>query len=764
MTVDINNFINFLNTNIIKDNKRQNTDSVLVDFKKIAIERLKELDIKDYKGRQLTNYLQKLKEIFEEYSICLKNDLEIKTNITDLIRLALIAELATCIIIVDNIIENSRHNRLTPFKTLLNNYNIYNKKMKPMHIDIDSDNSRDDDSQSEYESSTDSDTSDEESNIIINKKDKNFIHQIFNKTENLEEIIFNYFTKLSPDEKSKLKYEITQVINYKPSVKPVLFQIMELPLLIDEKKNIINIYSSLVRSSCDKKLKSWFDALMTIPFNKYTGIDITNLKPKKIKIFLDNLKATMNNVVHGHNEVKHQIVQIMAQQIRNPKSKGNMIGIWGPPGNGKSSLIKEGISKAMDRPFIFISLGGATDASFLEGHSYTYEGSIYGRIMDGLITSKCMNPIIYFDELDKISKTLKGEEITNILIHLTDPVQNTQFRDKFFHGINIDLSRATMIFSYNDPYLVNPILMDRITSIETKYLIISQKIHIAQNYLLPNIISDIGLNKNDVIINDDIIKYIINNYTIEGGVRKLKSLLYNIVREINIANLTNETINNEPIVFPFTINFDNLKVIFKNKQEITPERINENDKCGVINGMYATSNGNGGILPIQVLWMPSSTPLEIKATGNLQLVIKESTQVALTLAFNYLTKEEQDDILKQSVKGIHIHCPDGSVSKDGPSAGTAITVALYSLFTNKKIKKDIAITGEINLQGDVSAIGGLESKIEGAKKAGVKLVLYPKENEKDIILIKERNPTLLDDSIQIISIDNIAQALIHSFV
>ena len=193
----------------------------------------------------------------------------------------------------------------------------------------------------------------------------------------------------------------------------------------------------------------------------------------------------MDNAVYGHNEAKRQIIQMMGQQIRNPNSKGNMLGIWGPPGNGKTSLIKEGIAKAMNKPFIFISLGGATDSSFLEGHSYTYEGSIYGRIVDGLITSKCMDPIIYFDELDKISKTSRGEEISNILVHLTDPVQNSHFRDKYFHGIDIDLSRATMIFSFNDPQNINPILMDRITTVETKYLLLPQKIYIAMNYLLP---------------------------------------------------------------------------------------------------------------------------------------------------------------------------------------------------------------------------------------------------------------------------------------
>jgi ATP-dependent Lon protease len=439
----------------------------------------------------------------------------------------------------------------------------------------------------------------------------------------------------------------------------------------------------------------------------------------------------------------------MGQQIRNPKSKGNMLGIWGPPGNGKTTLIKEGIAKAMDKPFIFISLGGASDASFLEGHSYTWEGSIYGRIANGLITSKCMDPIIYFDELDKISKTHKGDEITNILIHLIDPAQNSHFRDKYFHGIDIDLSKATMIFSFNNPSLVDKVLLDRITTIETKFLLIKQKIFIAQNYLLVNIIKDVGLLSKAVIFDDDIIEKIVNNYTNEGGVRKLKSLLYLIIRELNISNLIKTKINNRFVKFPFKITYDDVKLLLKNKYEFTIDKINNEPKKGVVNGLFASSNGFGGILPIEVVWIPTTIPLSIKATGSLEKVIIESTQVACSLAWNYLNKEKQNEYLiswKDKPEGFHIHCGDASTSKDGPSAGAAITLALYSLFIDKKIKNDVALTGEINLQGNITAIGGLEEKMAGAKKNGIKHVLIPKENIKDIEKIKERNELLLDDT------------------
>jgi ATP-dependent Lon protease len=307
-------------------------------------------------------------------------------------------------------------------------------------------------------------------------------------------------------------------------------------------------------------------------------------------------------------------------------------------------------------------LGGASDESFLLGHSYTYEGSIYGRIAQGIMSSKCMNPIIYFDELDKISKTHKGDEIKNVLIHLTDPVQNSHFRDKYFHGIEFDLSKVTFIFSYNDPSLIDHVLLDRITQVETKYLLLNQKIEIAEKYLIPEIIKDIGFQKDMVSISSDNIEYIINKYTNEGGVRKLKSLLYSVFREINIANLTNIKINDSDIKFPYTINERNIKTILKTKREIQPEKINTLAKCGVINGLYASSNGIGGVLPIETLWIPTANMFETKATGNLQQVIKESTDVASTLAFNHIPKEKQDEYIsnQETVYGCisNISCCD----------------------------------------------------------------------------------------------------------
>jgi endopeptidase La len=630
---------------------------------------------------------------------------------------------------------------------------------------------------SDMSDTTDSDYSDysaSDEEVIVKKKRKtssNFIDEMFKNSgsSNDEKDIAKYFSKLSENDKENMFSQLKEINNYKKLDKPKIFQIMSFPIPTNQKNHILKQYITLLNSHLpDNKLRVWFDAILSLPFGQYKGIDLKSFtKPKKITKFLNKLNNIMDSAVWGHNDAKRQIIQMMGQQIRNPGCKGSVLGIWGPPGNGKTTLIKEGIAMALNKPFIFISLGGATDSSFLDGHSYTYEGSVCGRIANAIITSGCMDPIIYFDELDKISKTPKGEEIVNLLVHLTDPVQNTHFRDKYFHGIDIDLSRATIIFSFNNISNVNPILLDRITTIETKFIMKPHKIHIAQNYLLPAIMKETGLDKNDITINDNILDNIIEKYTKEGGVRKLKSILYNIVREVNLANLMKTKILNKEISFPFVLKKKHMRLFMKNKVPIQPEKISNFSKVGFITGMYASSMGVGGVLPIQILWIPSSQPMALKTTGNLKKVIKESTHVATSLAWNNLSKDLQTSYLKQWKEkpvGFHIHCPDGSVPKDGPSAGTALTVALYSMLTNKPIRHDIAITGEITLDGKVTAIGGLEEKLVGAKKAGVRLALVPKENAMHLDKVNERNPNLLDDNFNVILIDTLNDAIQHSFL
>jgi ATP-dependent Lon protease len=266
----------------------------------------------------------------------------------------------------------------------------------------------------------------------------------------------------------------------------------------------------------------------------------------------------MDTAIYGHEEAKLQILQFVSSWIANPKGAGNVLSIHGPMGVGKTTLVKEGVAKALDRPFHFISLGGATDASFLDGHSYTYEGSTWGRIAEILIQSKCMNPIIYFDELDKVSDTPKGEEIMNLLIHITDGSQNDRFQDKYFTGIDLDLSRCLFIFSHNNHERVNPILRDRMYNIKVNGFNLKEKLVIADQYLLSEAMKDVGLNEK-VSVSKDIIQYLIEEHTgEEKGVRELKRCFQTIMSKLNLLRFYND-----PKLVPFAITNFSLPFILK---------------------------------------------------------------------------------------------------------------------------------------------------------------------------------------------------------
>jgi ATP-dependent Lon protease len=265
-----------------------------------------------------------------------------------------------------------------------------------------------------------------------------------------------------------------------------------------------------------------------------------------------------------------QVMQLVGQLITNPSAIGSSIAIHGPPGTGKTSIVKEGISKILGRPFAFIALGGATDSSFLEGHGYTYEGSMWGRIVQILIDSKCMNPVIYFDELDKISETPKGEEIAGILTHLTDTSQNSQFHDKYFADIDFDLSKCLFIFSYNDESKVNPILRDRMYRIQTKGYDMKQKTVITNDYLLPRLREQVRFTKEEIVVPDNTIQYIIDNYcNKENGVRNLKRCLEIVYTKLNLYRLMKPGSNlfeqdmSLKVEFPFTVTKDIVDKLIK---------------------------------------------------------------------------------------------------------------------------------------------------------------------------------------------------------
>ena len=287
------------------------------------------------------------------------------------------------------------------------------------------------------------------------------------------------------------------------------------------------------------KIKNWVDTFMQIPFGKHKSLPITiDDGIDKCHDFMNNAKGILDKAVYGLNDAKLQIMQMVGQWIVNPDAIGTAIAIKGPMGTGKTTLVKEGISQILGREFAFIALGGATDSSFLEGHSYTYEGSTWGKIVDILIQCKSMNPVIYFDELDKLSDTPKGEEITGILTHLTDTTQNSKFHDKYFSELEFDLSRCLFIFSYNDESKINPILRDRMYRIQTKGYNQKEKTTISNDYLLPNIRDQVKFSDTDIVIPDNTIKYIIETHTdTEAGVRNLKRCLEIIHTKLNLYRL-----------------------------------------------------------------------------------------------------------------------------------------------------------------------------------------------------------------------------------
>ena len=325
------------------------------------------------------------------------------------------------------------------------------------------------------------------------------------------------------------------------------------------------------------KVKNWIDTFMKIPFGVYKNFSISiNDGIDVCHKFLEDAKNTLDICAYGHEEAKMQIMQMVGQWITNPNALGNAIAIKGAMGTGKTTIIKDGISKILGREFAFIALGGASDGSFLEGHSYTYEGSTWGRIVQILIESKCMNPVIYFDELDKISDTPKGQEIIGILTHLTDTSQNSQFHDKYFSEVDFDLSKCLFIFSYNDESLVNPILRDRMYKIQTKGYEAKDKIIIAKNYLLPKIREQINFREEDIIIPDDTLQYLVNQqkYTKqEEGVRNLKRCLEIIYTKLNLLRLVKPDSNlfskdlDLNITFPITLTRKHVETLIKIQED-----------------------------------------------------------------------------------------------------------------------------------------------------------------------------------------------------
>ena len=484
----------------------------------------------------------------------------------------------------------------------------------------------------------------------------------------------------------------------------------------------------------------------------------------KSREFLDNVVDKLDSQVYGHKECKDSIKELIGLWLSNPTSAGSAIGLSGPPGVGKT-LIAKAIGDALNIPFVQITLGGQNDGEILHGHGYTYSGAQPGMVVKKMVKAGDARCIMYFDELDKASKKNNdSSEIFSILIHMTDPNTNKEFQDRFFQEINFPLNKVLFIFSYNDPSLIDKILLDRLKEIEVKPFKTQDKVTIAKTFFIKELSEKVGFDYGSVLFSDEDIEFIIDEYTYEPGVRELKRKMEKIFLKMNIDRIYKTDIfeNNSKlsITEPIKVTKDVI-IKYLGKHNLSIQKIHSDDKVGVINGLYATDAGKGGVLPIQIYsnYTGAEEKFTLKLTGSQRRVMRESVVTAFTAAMHQVDEETRKKFVIDNPFGFHIHAPGGAVPKDGPSAGCAFATAFISRLLNKKIRHDIAMTGEIELTGKVTKIGGLQYKLTGAKKAGVKLVLVSNENKEDLDQIRSEYKDLFDDGFEVKLVDTIKDVL-----
>lgn len=385
---------------------------------------------------------------------------------------------------------------------------------------------------------------------------------------------YEYFKSLKDNEKKMIIKNEEDVANYAGEDVPPRIKILLSDMPISVKYRLLRKIDDMDEdgSSESAKFSQFMEGIMRIPFGKYIKVK-TDIDEQRYEL-LKNVKEGMDKTVYGLENSKDAILEMVAKWTRNPESINQVIGLCGPPGVGKTTLVKDGISKALGRPFVMMSLGGLSDASTLVGHGYTYEGAIWGRIAQALMDAKCMNPVIFMDELDKVSNTREGKEIIGVLTHLTDTSQNNEFYDKYFSGIPLDLSKALIIFSYNDPNIIDPILRDRIYTLNVESPTLKEKITISKEYLLPVIVANTGINMDDICIQEEDITYIIQKYTMEEkGVRNLKRCLTKIVEKTNHMEILKNEFNGNQIAFPYKVSRDYIDFCTKSlkKRDTLPD-------------------------------------------------------------------------------------------------------------------------------------------------------------------------------------------------
>ena len=459
-------------------------------------------------------------------------------------------------------------------------------------------------------------------------------------------------------------------------------------------------------------IRTYLDTCLELPWNVYSEDDIDL---KRVAEFLDK-----NH--YGLKKVKERFLEYLAVKKNAPDMKGQIICLLGPPGVGKTSIAKS-VAEAIGKKYARVALGGVRDEAEIRGHRRTYVGSMPGRIINAMKQAGTMNPLIVLDEIDKLASDYKGDP-TSALLEVLDSEQNNTFTDHYI-DLPFDLSDVMFVTTANDYSTIPAPLRDRMEVIELPSYTLVEKINIAKKHLIPKQLKNCGLNAKDFKFTPKAVEMIINNYTKEAGVRNLERTIASVMRKSVYKKLTE---NIEKI----TISNKDLEELLGPVKYSYSEKSNK-DEVGYVNGLAWTSVG-GELLPIEIAVMQGTGKIEL--TGSLGDVMKESAKTAVTCIRSH-AEELNIDPMFYSTKDIHIHAPEGAVPKDGPSAGITMATALYSALSNKKVRHDVAMTGEITLRGKVLPIGGLNEKSMAAYKNGVKTVIIPKENSRDLAEIDE---------------------------
>lgn len=453
-------------------------------------------------------------------------------------------------------------------------------------------------------------------------------------------------------------------------------------------------------------VRTYLDKCLEIPFGKYS----------KDRINLEKSRKILDADHYGLDKVKTRIIESLAVLKRNPEYNGQIICLYGPPGIGKTSIVKS-LAKSMNRKYVRIALGGVHDEAEIRGHRKTYIGSMPGRIMQAIIDAGTMNPIVLLDEIDKVGNDYKGDP-SSALLEALDPEQNNSFNDHYI-DFSVDLSKVLFITTANDTSTIAAPLHDRMEIIELNSYSVEEKFNIAKLHLVKKEMKKHNLTAREFKISDEAIYKIIECYTREAGVRGLEKSIATLCRKA--------TLELESGKKSFKVTDKNISD-YLGVEKYSKDEIPADNQIGVVNGLAWTQVG-GTMLPIEISALDGSGKIEL--TGNLGDVMKESAKTAVSYV---RSKSEQYGIKSDfyKTKDIHIHAPEAAIPKDGPSAGLAITTALVSELTGIPIKKNVAMTGEISLKGKALPIGGLKEKSMAAYKAGCDTVIIPKDNFKDL--------------------------------